>query len=135
MKTGMNYISTWISSSYTYTIKNLYYRANKQICDYHWYHWWQKSLIWLLGNNNQRQESLQSLIPNSFQSIYRSFHIFNCRRLSAVENVNTTINWLETIRNKESKGSSMHYELTSPILYMEQYIPFSLIICEPLVEF
>ena len=29
------------------------------------------------------------------------------KQLSAVENVKTTINWIETIRNNESKGSSI----------------------------
>ena len=34
---------------------------------------------------------------------------------------------IDVIKKKMSVGS----ERTSPILYMEQYIPFSLIICEP----
>ena len=55
-----------------------------------------------------------SKISDSFKSIYRCFHIFNCRQLF-----------------RTSGRKAAQYELTSPIFYMEQYIPFSRIICEP----
>ena len=49
---------------------------------------------------------IYTYIPNSFKSIYRSFHIFKAAQ----------------------------YELTSPIFYMEQYIPFLLLISYRSVE-
>ena len=93
---------------------------------------------WTLENSatlsNWKKNFYTFSVSNSFKSIYRSYHIFNCRQLfpkqlSAVENVITTINLLEIFRNKESKGSSIWVNIA--YIYMEQYIPFSLIKCEP----
>ena len=39
----------------------------------------------------------------------------------------TADNFFELLKNRKAA----QYELTSPIFYMEQYIPFSLFICEP----
>ena len=45
--------------------------------------------------------------------------------IERIDRINQSINF--KIKNQKAA----QYELTSPILYMEQYIPFSLIICEP----
>ena len=63
-------------------------------------------------------------IVNSFKSIYRSFHIFNCRQLFRTSGPHQY-----SALNKKNRKAAQ-YELRSAIFHMEQYIQFSLI-CKP----